>query len=79
MTSARTTVYHKSAEVNMGEPERITLTIREAAKAIGIHEQTLRRYVRRGIVPAVRLGSRVLIPVEALRRLIEAQAGGKEG
>ena len=51
---------------------RVTITIPEAAKLIGVHEQTLRRYIARGIIPSVRLGSRVLIPTKALREWLES-------
>ena len=57
----------------MSEPERLAYTIPEAAKALGIHVQTLRRYVKHGILPSVRIGGRVLIPAEALRRMLKVQ------
>jgi excisionase family DNA binding protein len=53
--------------------ERIAYTVPEAAAALGISEDFLRNLIRRDEIPHVRLGRRVLIPVDALRALI----GGK--
>jgi excisionase family DNA binding protein len=32
-----------------------TITVREAARLLGVHENTVRRYVDRGLIPAERL------------------------
>ena len=56
----------------MIEPKRQVLTVSEAARVFGVSPRTLRRYVDRGHLPGIRLGRRVFIPVEALRRLLEA-------
>jgi excisionase family DNA binding protein len=41
--------------------ERITLSVAEVAKATGVSEQSVRRSIKSGQMPAIRLGSRVLI------------------
>jgi excisionase family DNA binding protein len=41
--------------------ERITLSVKEVAQATGASEQTVRRRIADGEIPAIRLGSRVLI------------------
>jgi excisionase family DNA binding protein len=51
---------------------RRALTIAEAAKALGVHRNTLRAAIGRGEVPAARLGRRWLVPVAAVDRLLSA-------
>jgi excisionase family DNA binding protein len=46
--------------------ERLTLTINEAAKALGVGRHTLYEAVRAGKVPTIRMGRRVVIPKYAL-------------
>jgi excisionase family DNA binding protein len=53
---------------------RLALGINEAAKAIGVSPDTLRRRIGEGKLEAVRFGRRVLIRRENLERLI---SGGK--
>ena len=57
----------------MNGTERMAISVYEAAKALGVHHRTVRRYIELGILPSVKLGRRVLIPLEALRRLLDAQ------
>lgn len=47
---------------------------REAAKLLGISERLLWTWTHSGHVPHVRLGSRVLYPIELLRRWLEEKA-----
>lgn len=52
----------------LSAPDSLSLSPREAARALGISERTLRRRTQPdGPIPVVRLGSRVLYPVDALR------------
>ncbi len=62
-------------------PEKLLLSAREAATALSISERTLfSRTAPRGSIPAVRLGNRVLYPVDRLREWIATQTGaGEEG
>jgi excisionase family DNA binding protein len=53
--------------------ERLTYSILEAAAAIGVSGKTLQGYIRSGALPHVRIGTRVLIEVEALKRFIESR------
>jgi excisionase family DNA binding protein len=50
--------------------ERATLTLDEAADLLGVHRQTVGAAIRRGELPVLHVGRRVLIPVDALRRLL---------
>jgi excisionase family DNA binding protein len=55
-------------------PRAVTIT--KAAELLGLPERTVRLYVARGDLPSCRLGRRRLIPLEAIRRLVESAAGG---
>ena len=58
-------------------PEKLTYSIREAAKLLGIHQVTAYRMARRGELPSMRLGSRVVVPADALKEFIEAGVQAK--
>lgn len=53
--------------------ERLTLTVTEAAKLLGISRAMAYECVRTGDLPAIRLGGRILIPRE---RFDEMLSGG---
>ena len=53
---------------------RPVLTVAEAADALGISRALANELVRRGEIPAVRLGRRIVVPRDALGRLLEAQS-----
>ena len=53
--------------------EKLTLSIREAAEAIGISENTLRQSIREGRIPAIRVSERrLVIPRFALSKMLES-------
>lgn len=56
--------------------DRLALRPREAARALGVSERTLRSLLPQ--LPHVRLGGVVLLPVEALRRWLEEQVKVQE-
>lgn len=49
---------------------RRTLTVPEAATVLGVAAGTVYRAVRTGTIPALRIGRLVLVPREALDRLL---------
>jgi excisionase family DNA binding protein len=51
--------------------ERQTLTIPEVAKLLGIGRNQAYEAVRRGEIPVIRLGKRLLVPMRALERKLE--------
>ena len=53
-------------------PDKLTYTIKEAAAALGVGRTTLWRAVADGKLPAVKFGSRTLIPADGLRQWISA-------
>ena len=58
------------------EPEIPCLSLRprDAAKALGISERLLWEWTNQGIVPHVRLGKRIVYPVDSLREWLRRQA-----
>ena len=57
-------------------PERpATLTVDQAAAILGIARSSAYEAVRRGDIPAVRVGRRVLVPRVGLDRLLGHEAG----
>ena len=52
---------------------RQTVTVPEAANILGIGRSGAYAAVRSGAIPAVRIGHRILVPVAALARLLDAE------
>lgn len=55
-----------------GSPDRLTLTVEEAAAVLGISRAFAYEAVRRGDVPAIKIGRRILVPRAALNRMLGA-------
>jgi excisionase family DNA binding protein len=60
----------RSAGVIATGPDRVTLTVEEAAATLGISRASAYEGVRRGEIPAIRIGRRVLVRRVALDRLL---------
>jgi excisionase family DNA binding protein len=61
---------------NMGQPaERQTLTVEEAARLLGIGRNSAYEAVRRGEIPAIRIGKRFVVPRAALERMLSEGRG----
>ena len=54
----------------MGEADRLTLSVEEAAHLLGISRGLAYELVRSGQLPVVRLGRRLLVPKVALERML---------
>jgi excisionase family DNA binding protein len=52
--------------------ERLTLTVEETAKLLGIGRQLAYDRVKTGEIPSIKIGRRILVPRRALERLLEA-------
>jgi len=48
----------------------LTVTVVEAARLLGISRETAYDLVRRGAIPSIRLGRRILVPKKALDELL---------
>ena len=53
--------------------DRLAVDVREAGRLVSLSKYTIVDYVRRGKLRAVHVGRRVLIPMEALRELLEGK------
>lgn len=71
---------HRNASAPMSAPgttkaartdERVVWSAREASARLGIPVPTVYAYVKSGDLPAVKLRGRLLIPCEAVQRLID--------
>jgi excisionase family DNA binding protein len=56
------------------QDDRKTLTIPEAAKALGIGRNAGYEAARRGEIPTIRIGKRLLVPLVALDRMLQGAA-----
>jgi len=54
-------------------PDTLSVSVAEAARLLGVSSYSIRNYIRRGELSAIRLGRRVLLPLDRLRDI----AGGK--
>ena len=56
--------------------QRLTLTVEEAAAALGLSRAFTYEAVNRGEIPSIRIGRRILVPKVALDRLLESAGEG---
>jgi excisionase family DNA binding protein len=54
-------------------PKRLTYSVAEAAKVLGIGKASAYEAIRRGEIPSIKFGRRILVPVEALERRLKAE------
>ena len=57
--------------------ERATLSVVEAARIMGVSKNVAYEAVRRGEIPSIRLGGRILVPRTAPVRLLETGSRAK--
>jgi excisionase family DNA binding protein len=57
------------------DPERLTVTVEQAGELLGISRALAYELVRRGQLPSLRLGRRVVVPREALLAMIRGESG----
>lgn len=57
--------------------ERLTVTVEEAARLLGIGRGTAYELARTGGLPVLRLGRRIVVPRAALERMVAS--GGQAG
>lgn len=65
--------------MNAQTNERLTLTPEEAAKQLGVSMPTMYSLCNRKDFPSVRVGRKILIPLVALEKWLEAQATERRG
>jgi excisionase family DNA binding protein len=57
---------------------RRTYTVAEAAEILGISVNSAYEAVRRGEIPSIRLGHRVVVPRKAFDRFVDGLAAGQD-
>lgn len=57
--------------------DKLALNSKEAAAALGISLPTFYELSGRSDFPVIRVGRRVLVPVDGLRRWLDEQSGGQ--
>lgn len=53
------------------EDERLTLTVEETAKLLGIGRQLAYERAKTGEIPVIKIGRRLVVPRRALEKLLE--------
>jgi excisionase family DNA binding protein len=53
------------------DSERLTLTVEETARVLGIGRQLAYDRVKTGEIPVIKVGRRLLVPRRALEKLLE--------
>ena len=59
--------------------EKLTLSVDEAARALGLSRNSCYQAAETGAIPSVRIGKRILIPRFALERLLAGAGYTKAG
>ena len=54
--------------------EPLAVDLREASRLTSLSVRTLRRYAQTGRLPVVRVGRRILVPLESLRTLVRSDS-----
>lgn len=62
-----------ASEVDMVR-HRLTVTVEEAGELLGISRAHAYELVRRGELPSLRLGRRIVVPVGRLRAMVDGEA-----
>ena len=52
------------------------MTVDEAAEALGLSRNSAYEAVKRGDIPTIRIGRRIIVPIAALERLLETAEQG---
>ena len=62
-----------------GWRHKATISVTEAATILGIGRNQAYEAARRGDIPTIKIGKRILVPRAALDRLLEGATTGKRG
>ena len=55
------------------ERQSRVVSVREAAKILGIGRDSAYAAARKGEIPTIRIGRRLLVPIDALERMLQGQ------
>jgi len=73
ITQSGTNVKKKKAGVIKMENDKLTLTVDETAKCLGIGRNSAYEAVARGEIPVIKVGKRLLVPKAALEKLLNGR------
>ena len=59
------------------KPESLTYSVELAGKLLGISRPSAFEAARRGDIPTIRIGRRILVPKKALQKMLDEAASGK--
>lgn len=62
-------------DISLKSPERLVVTVNEAAAMLRISRGSAYEAVRRKEIPTIRIGRRLLVPLAALERLLDGDEG----
>jgi excisionase family DNA binding protein len=65
--------------MNDDDIQPLTLTVEQAAKLLGIGRSTAYELVHTGDIPSLRLGRRIVIPIDRLNRVLIPDAPPEAG
>jgi excisionase family DNA binding protein len=57
------------------QSDRWALSVDETAAILGISRAHAYRMVRSGVLPSIRLGQRLIVPIESLRAILADETG----
>jgi excisionase family DNA binding protein len=60
----------ENVDSNQGDSERLTFTVEEAARMLGISRAVAYAHARDRTIPAIRVGKRLLVPKAAFERFL---------
>jgi excisionase family DNA binding protein len=52
---------------------KLTYSAEEARKALGVGRNTMYEALKRGDIPSIRIGKRILIPIDSLEKLLKRE------
>lgn len=58
--------------------EPLAVDIREAGRLLSLSARTIRRHIRSGRIKSVRVGRRILVPVEVLAQMLTEAVGQEQ-
>jgi excisionase family DNA binding protein len=54
-------------------PQRMVLTVKETAKVLGLGLNQTYEAIRRGLIPSMRIGKRIIVPRAALHKKLAGE------
>jgi len=58
-------------DMDLRKIARLTLTVAEASKILGVSRNKAYEAAKRGEIPTIKIGKRILVPVVALERMLQ--------